>query len=218
MKPNIPTSGYPLTWPAGRPRTPRENRTHTKFHTRDGQRFGGRDLSLAEARTRLMDEIRAFTPRGRVWRIDLDEVVISSNIRLRADGLPRSGEKEPEDRGVAVYFLLDGRPHVVACDRYWSVAGNLAAIAAHIGATRAIERWGCGDLAELFRGFAQLPPPERGWREVLEIPDDATPTPASVDEAFRRLVSVHHPDRGGSVEKMQALNRARERAHEELGG
>jgi hypothetical protein len=30
--------------------------------------------------------------------------VISTNVRMRLDGLPRSGEKESQDPGAAVYW------------------------------------------------------------------------------------------------------------------
>ena len=41
-----------------------------------------------------------------------------------------------------LYFHLKKQPYAMACDRYTTVADNLAAIAAHIDAVRAIERHG----------------------------------------------------------------------------
>jgi hypothetical protein len=69
--------------------------------------------------------------------VDRQDVVISTNVRTRLDGLPRSGEPEPSDRGAAVYWEDQKRKRrVMAIDRYGKVADNLAAIAATLDAMR----------------------------------------------------------------------------------
>ena len=102
---------------------------------------------MTDARERLADELD---------RLGARYVVLSTNMELRLDGQPRAGQSEPADPGVCVYFQLKDRPTVLPCDRYTTVAGNMAAIAAHIEATRAIERHGVGTLEQMFTGFQAL--------------------------------------------------------------
>src|SRR5690606_37638439 len=115
------------------------------------------------------------------------------------DGLPRSGQAEPSDPGVALYFDLAGKPHCMPCDTYTKVAQNIAAIAAHIEATRAIERHGVSSVAEMFSGFTALPAPssKRAWRDVLGFHGTQLPSKASIDSAWREKAKKAHPDAGG---------------------
>lgn len=50
------------------------------------------------------------------------------------------------------------------------------------------------------------------WCTVLGIRPDATPT--EIDRAYRARAKAAHPDKGGSVAAMQALNDARDKAKE----
>lgn len=187
---------YPLAWPALTARTPSHKRRASPF-----------SVGLATTRDQLLNELRLLGAR---------DVVISSNLALRRDGLPLANASEPLDPGVAVYFVRGYpklRPFVVACDSYAKVGANLRAISATIGALRTIDRHGASEMLEqAMQGFAALPPApaapvERPWWEVLEV--QPTATAAQVAEAYRRLAVVHHPDRpGGSHERMVALNRA----------
>src|SRR3546814_12896137 len=79
--------------------------------------------------------------------------LISSNVELRRDGLPRSDRVEPTDPGVAVYFAKGGRPYCLACDTFRRAADNLAAIAGHIEATRRQLRYGVATAEETLRAF-----------------------------------------------------------------
>lgn len=209
------TQAYPLAWPHGRPRRRPQARKPGKFGKatwREG--YGGNrystkgELTVADARRRLQDELD---------RLGARLPVISSNMELRLDGLPRSGAREPEDPGVAVYFQLNGKPHCMPCDTYLRVADNLAAVAAHIEATRAIERHGVATVAEMFAGFQALPAPgaRRPWWEVLGFVHDRV-TLDAVEEVYRSLARKRHPDAGGSVEAMAELNAARDEAREAL--
>jgi hypothetical protein len=199
---------FPLQWPAARPRRAAAQRKAGKFaKMRDngGWRSAG-EISVAEALARLQTELD---------RIGARYPVVSSNLEPRLDGLPRSGGPEPRDPGVALYFQLQGEPVCMPCDTYGRVADNIAALAAHIEATRAIERHGVASVAEMFAGFVALPAPgaERPWWDVLETRRDAS---ADVVEAqFRRLARERHPDAGGSTEAMAALNAARAAALKE---
>lgn len=207
----------PLHWPLGKPRTPASSRIYGRF-ARSERAAGSswrstRPLTVSDALSRLRLELE---------RLRVVELVISTNVPLRADGFPRSDQREPQDPGAAVYFKLKagGKPHCLPCDRYRRVADNLAAIAAHIEATRAIERYGVADLAAMFAGFQALPAPaQKTWREILGFVDvDAPPTLDQVERKFRELASEHHPDRGGNPEIFSDLVHARESARAELTG
>lgn len=195
------TQAYPLQWPQGRKRTRPTLRMGGAF----GKMVGGfrTALTVADARERL---------QGEVDRLGADGVVLSTNIALRLDGQPRSGQAEPDDTGAALYFGLAGKPHVLACDTYARVADNIAALAAHIEATRKIERLGVATAAEMFAGFQALPAPgSTPWWQVLAVAQTATR--AEIEAAFSRLAKERHPDRpGGSHDMMSELNRARAEA------
>jgi DnaJ-domain-containing protein 1 len=100
-----------------------------------------------------------------------------------------------------------------ACDRWQKIEHNMQAIAKTIEALRGIARWGTGDMLEAaFTGFTALPAPGalREWWEVL-----GTVRTANQDEikaAYRRLASEHHPDRGGSAQRMVEINEAYRKA------
>lgn len=203
---------HPLQWPQGRPRRRAEHRKSSQFGKNRASGYGKRNLSMQEAVIRLMDEFRRIA-------IDNQDVVVSSNVRTRLDGLPRAGEPEPRDPGVAVYFTEGGVPHCLPCDTYDRVADNIAAVAAHIEATRKIERHGVASVREMFTGFRALPPPgadnRRPWPEVLDIPREKA-THESVRAAFRKRAAICHPDTGGSNAAMAELNVAFERALRDL--
>lgn len=151
------------------------------------------------------------------------DVIISTNVPTRLDGLPRSDRAEPADPGVAIYWKLKGKSQCMAIDRYDRVADNLAAMAATLEAMRAIERHGGGSILErAFIGFAQLPSAivtQRPWRVVLSIPDDEIPTADYINERFRVMARLRHPDTtAGSHDAMTELNAARAAALAELAG
>lgn len=199
---------YPLQWPKGRPRRSPASRRRARFsvsewyaNSASNSRYKRqKGISVAEAVKRVIEEADRIGARG---------PVISSNIELRLDGLPRSGQREPQDPGVCAYFDLAGKPRAMPCDTYDTVAGNIAAIAAHIEATRAIERHGVATVAEMFEGFAALPPPKSCW-DILGVPRGAGRD--AIDAAFRSKAKTAHPDLGGSAAAMAEINAAREQA------
>ena len=166
---------YPLLWPQGWPRTPSEERRPARF--RMGAMGATSQLSIAEGRLRVLDELE---------RLGASEIVISSNFR--------AGREPGDDRGVAVYFSLNGVRSVLACDRWDRIAGNLGAIAAHVDAIRGQQRWGVGSMAQAFAGYKALPA-VRNWWEILGVPRGASPD--VIKAAKRELLTKHHPDRGG---------------------
>jgi len=207
------TQPYPLQWPAGRARKPAGVRKSGRFNKKVYQSHpsGGGwhktvDISIADALKRLQEELEAIGARY---------PVVSSNLETRLDGLPRSGQRKPDDPGVAVYFQLAGEPHCLPCDTYQLVEHNIAAIAAHIEATRAIERHGVASVREMFSGFAALPAPKK-WFEVLGISESSNAT--VIIAAYRALAAKRHPDKpGGSHDAMSELNKARDEGLKRVG-
>lgn len=147
--------------------------------------------------------------------------LISSNVETRLDGTPKSGGANRADPGVCLYFTLKGKPHALACDAYTTVAQNLGALAAHLEATRAIERHGVATAAETLQAFQALPPPAgtkpaRPWWEVFGV-DKASVDVDDVKALFRVKAKKAHPDQpGGSVLAMAELNSALQQALNEL--
>lgn len=207
------TQAFPLQWPAGRQRTVsrKSGRFSKKVPTRHGYNQSA-DLTVADALGRLQEEVD---------RLGARQYVLSTNLELRLDGLPRSSQPEPRDVGVALYFHLNGKPHCLPCDTFDRVADNIAAIAKHIEATRAIERYGVATMSEMFAGFTALPAPgheaKRTWREILAVGSDNV-SAELIRSRYRGLAAKHHPDSpGGSHEAMSELNRARDEALREIG-
>lgn len=178
---------FPLAWPMGKPRNRSPQRS----------RF---DVSFARSRDELVKEISMLG--GSL-------PVLSTNIPLKRDGLPYAGQKEPEDRGVAVYFILKKQQMCFACDRWDKVGDNIQAIRHTIAALRGIERWGTGDMVQqAFNGFLALPSQSDPY-DVLGV--SKTASQEQIDAAFKQKAKLAHPDLGGSVEAMQRLNDARNR-------
>lgn len=192
---------YPLHWPANFERTPEHERQEARFSK------NGRPLSIADGRDRILAEIRAFTRTGHRWRINPEQVVISSDVPLRRDGLPASGRRMPDDPGVAVYFELDGEPYCLPCDAWNRVPDNMAAIAAHLNAIRGIERWGVGDLRAHFKGFTAIEhQPELKWYDVLGCSPDADAE--EVRARYKAARKRAHPDSGGSSDEFHKVQQA----------
>jgi hypothetical protein len=211
----LSVEAHPLQWPLGWPRTPAEKRNEGRFTKQGRQKYSSSDsyytthnkVTIAQATQRIQAEISAFTRRGKVWRIDPDDVLISSNLELRRDGLPRSGQRAPADPGVAVYFELDGKPQCIPCDAYTDVAQNLAAVAATLSALRTLERHGSGIMERAFTGFEALPHlPEDPWWVVLGLPEDAPM--ALITKQYRKMRSDAHPDRGGDATQFDRIEKA----------
>jgi hypothetical protein len=195
---------HPLAWPMGWKRAQR--RIPSTFSTKQS---ADRRLSVFAAIQRLEQQLDLLGARN---------PTLSTNVSLRLDGRPRSDE-EPRDPGAAVYFSFKGKATVFACDRYTRVADNIAAIAAHIDALRRIDRYGVGSLEQALAGYKALPADSAAdWRAVFGFPADSRPTIDQVEDAFYAMAKERHPDKGGTEEGMQQINRAREFAYAELKG
>lgn len=180
---------YPLHWPFGQKRS--------KYAVKSA--FGSR--SFAAARDFTIAELN---------RLGAKNVIISTNIPLRQDGLPLGRFSMPQDKGVAAYFEWEGRPMAFACDRWDKIEDNIYAIGKTIEAMRGIERWGSSDMMKAaFTGFEALPAPtqKKNWWEVLMVTHFASDS--LVMETYKILAKRYHPDSAtGSNEQMSELNAA----------
>lgn len=197
------TEAYPLQWPIARPRT--KTRKEGNFNKKDWAPAGNwrqtKPVTITDAMVRLIDELNRVGGKG---------MVMSSNLVRNRDGSPRSNQSQPADPGVALYFTLKGKPICMPCDTYTRVEQNIVAIAKHIEATRAIERYGVASLAEMFTGFAALPSPTaaRAWWVVLGVSQNATAD--EINRAWREKARTAHSDAGGSDAAMSEINVARD--------
>lgn len=189
---------YPLVWPAGWPRTPRHARQYSPF----------KNMTTDKCFRELMDELN---------RLGARKIIISSNLKLRQDGMPYSQQPRNADEGIAVYFTRKGVAMSLACDKFNKREENMRAIAKTIDAIRGIERWGSSDMMErAFTGFAQLAAPVdvRSWWEVLGLPNGHQHT-IDVEVAYKRARSKHHPDNGGDPGEFNAVQMAWEQYNRE---
>jgi hypothetical protein len=189
---------YPLEWPQGYPRS--EDVRSSKFKT-------SFDRALAETRAELR-------------RLGATSLVVSTNLPLARDGFPDSRARlKNNDPGVAVYWMLGGKMHVIACDAWDRVEDNLHAIRLTLDADRGKARWGCSAVLDRAMAAYQAlpaPPKPRDWWEVLGF--TSKPTLERAEAAYRDQIRTAHPDVGGSHERMTELNRALEEARKEKNG
>lgn len=198
---------YPLQWPEGWKRA--------KY--REQSRFG---IGFAEARRRVLHEIDLLGAAN---------TIITSDLPTRADGLPYANGRA-EDPGIAVWFVLDGKERVFACDKWRTHAENLQAIAKSVEAMRGLDRWGASDIVtRVFAGFTALPPggdntsTAKPWREVLHMhfASDGLTKPEQLKLAkarYREAMKEQHPDVGGDHVGAAELNAAIAAAETELQG
>ena len=181
---------FPLVWPDGLPRT--ERKANSQFKT-----------SLSAAIKNVQDSLRLFgSDTGR----PVSEVDVTSNV----GGISFNA---PSDTGVAIWFTWDGAERCIAVDLYPKVEHNLQAIHHILEARRTeMRHGGLHIVRQTFKGFVALPAPEgaKPWREVLGLTGPVTT--AQIDTAYREKAQSAHPDKGGSVDAMQLLNRARAEA------
>lgn len=205
------TEAYPLTWPPGWPRTPAGRRRSAKFVKGKGGLVNGgwvspKRLDIGDGIGRILRELRAMGVPQR-------NIIVSSDLRLRQDGLPVSNQAHSHlDPGVAVYWHYGRQTQrCMAIDHYDRIADNLAAIAATIDAMRAIKRHGGAEILErAFSGFMALPAPAQQEQPHQILGVDENATAAEINYAYRRMAQQCHPDMGGSHEAMARINQARD--------
>lgn len=164
---------------------------------------------MDESRRELANELERLGSR---------KVILSTNVRLRIDGLPYFGQSQPTDTGVAVYFELKSKATSLACDKWNRVEDNMWAIKCKIANIRADSRWGVGSIDQAFRGYMALPGIGESvaseWHRVLGVAINASFD--QVRDAYRILAFKHHPDRGGDVELFHRVQAEWDRYNKQL--
>jgi hypothetical protein len=154
-----------------------------------------------------MDELRL---------LGATEIVVSTNVPVKADGLLYADNRRLDDPGIAVYFKWKKKSLVMARDGFNSVAGNLRSLGLAIEGMRQMHRHG-GDLMleKAFDGFLALAPPnwKKPWRQVFSVKADWS---GDIVGLYRELARNRHPDAGGSDTLMAELNVAYKEARQEL--
>ena len=191
------TEPYPLSWIPNKPRTPSYKRKRSQFQ-----------VSFAKARDDLLVELKRLTATN---------IVISSNVETRLDGLPYSNRPNPDDPGVAVYFRSFKKEYALGCDKWDRVKDNIRAIGKHIEALRGIERWGVSSVEEAMMPFllpTASPTYQQNrqddtfsmWWTVLNVSPNASVE--EIKQAYKKLSLTHHPDAGGDRNKWERLSKA----------
>lgn len=193
---------FPLEWPTGYPRC----------RNPKSSRFG--NVSFAKSRDEIFQQLKLM-----VSYYDRSTIVLSTNIPLKLDGMPYASYRQPDDKGVAVYFIYNKEQVVLCCDSWNKIEHNMWSVAKTIESLRAIERWGVSDfLKHSFSGFNALPPAQDNkkhkddWWVVLGYQHKPESRPwdwTGVAAQYKSLAKLRHPDMPtGSTEKFQELNQA----------
>lgn len=193
-------TAYPLTWP-------------------EGWKRAGTIIDAQFDRSRTIAQAIQFTLKQlELMNVPSWDVIISSDLKLRRDGLPYSNQPKPIDKGVSVWWKKNQKQQVIALNQYSRIEDNIYAIGKTLEAMRSIKRWGSGEIIErTFTGFQALPNPdaEKDWRDVLQVG-----TPCTLEECernYKLLRRTAHPDHtGGSDDKFIELQRAIQQARKEL--
>jgi hypothetical protein len=184
-----------LDWPLGRPQTARPKKSQFKA-----------TQSLSMCLDFLKAELR---------RLKATDIILTANWQLGQLGQPLSAQprKGIDNYGVSVYWRRASASYQLCCDKYTSWEENLRALALHIQAVRAQERYGVATLEEAFKG-AELALPvankTRTAARLLGLKEEECKDKATVDAVYRHLAYMNHPDSGGDTSKMAEINAARD--------
>lgn len=231
----IPKSAFPLSWPAGVPRSKYPEsapfhtvKTTTKQYSNSAATYKDHKRSPLENSAAYRDLVNQL---NRIRSIKT--VLVSSNLDINEkSGICYfDGPSKPNgDAGVAAYWTVNVHragqtvlvPYCMPCDKWLRVADNLSAVARSIEALRGMDRWGCVSVEQAFSGFAALPPgsgetvgvpstPPVDWRVELSM---GRPWPEGMDQAellliartrYRQLMQDAHPDRPGGSQERASL-------------
>lgn len=201
---------HPLRWPLSRPRS----KTLEKARFAQTRKLGAAlsELGLELLRLEAID-----------WQITTN-LYFGAFAKLTERLFPEAVRKavakvQPTDPGVAVYFTVKGKDYCLCCDKYNRVEDNVWAIALHISAVRALERYGVGTRFENLGGYqlkAGSTAAQMSWPGILGV--ELPTTKEVVMQRYRDLVKFKHPDAGGSHEEFVLLQRAMEEAIKYLDG
>jgi len=177
---------------------------------------------------------RAFAAlKYELGRIDAKSVIVEAGYpenRLRNDGWPIANATR-EHGHVRISFTKNGVPMSFFFGGWVETEQNVYMIALTLKALRAVERYGCAQAGEQYRGWSALPPgggiAAAEWSSVEEAAKflctvawgphadtrNVVPGVASgpmLDEVYRRAAKKAHPDVGGSNDLMSKVNRAKD--------
>lgn len=171
---------------------------------------------------------RAFSLlRYELSRIKATDVILEAGFRLdqlRNDGQPYLNAK-PEHSSCRLSFKKGGKtPLSFECGSFSAFHVNVYLIAMTLERLRAVERYGCTQGDQQYRGWSQLPPSGGGGIQTAEwaSKEDAlqflADVAGNVDDVYlpdlphvyRDAARKAHPDAGGSNELMSKVNRARD--------
>ncbi len=189
-----------LTWPGPMAR----NRRNSQFKA-----------SYNDTLALLDRELVKLSAKNLVLQVALDE----DDIRL--DGRPRSGSR-PSHPGVILMFDSKHGPLSCPCDTFNSWEENIRAIALSLEHLRAVDRYGVTKRGEQYTGWKALPPANGATLTVGEAigilleESQSRVSPLQVKqsdevrrEAYRAAAMRCHPDRGGTAERFNRLNQAK---------
>lgn len=183
-----PITAYPLSWPATWPH--KKHRQQARF-----------DTSFARARDGVVRELHLLGAKN---------IILSTNIPLRQDGLPYARYAPIADPAVAVYFDLNGEQRCIPCDRWDRVEDNMQAIHLTVGALRGLDRWGAKEIVDAaFQGFQALPAGNTSgdaWWVVLGV--DRHADRDTITAAYRKRAKETHPDSGGTADAFDRVAQA----------
>ena len=178
---------YPLTWPAGWPKT--NKKLSSRFKT-----------TVPAALKNVRNSLVLF---GKDSGTPTTDIIISSNVTL--------GNERPKDNGVAVWFTWEGKQLCIAVDRYDSVQENLQAIHLIIESRRTeLRHGGLHLLRQAFSGFKALPEASGSetWYKILGVKTNANAD--EIKSAYIAKAKTAHPDAGGSSELFNKIKTAYE--------
>jgi len=176
--------------------------------------------------------------RYELGRIGASDVVLESGYQLsqlRNDGLPYSNAKA-EHGQARVSFKAAGVPMSFFFGGWIDLEQNVYMIALTLKALRAVDRYGCTQDGQQYKGWAQLPPGpsgpaataefasledaarflwgRAGWTDAKELERvefrRIITDPDVLRRVYRDVAREAHPDAGGSTELMAKVNRAKE--------
>lgn len=168
-----------------------------------------------DRRTPFRDKYGALPVADAVNRVAEESVYLNAetmflwgDIMVGKGGRVLATQKPKPLPMALLVLLIGGKRHSFPSSSYDSLAGNLAAVAAHLNAVRGIERWGVGTVEQMMEGFKELPP--KGdvphWAEVLGVA--RWDTDEYVRMRWQELVLENHPDKGGNRERFDEIQQA----------
>ncbi len=187
----------------------------------------GRHCNVRAGWSKIMD-----TLRDELRRAGATDVILEAGYpdnTFRPDGWPYSNAK-PLHPDVRLSFKKNGKtPLAFECGGWDRFDLNVYMIALTLNSLRAVDRYGCTQGDQQYRGWAQLPPAqpiaaaewphvEGAMRFLASVAGAGAWTLADLLVVYRAAAKKAHPDAGGTQDLMAKVNRAKEYIDANLGG